>query len=82
MSYMDANYHDAHNLIYALQNPVPSIPLIKPGNGNKEAFINLAEIIRKENPPAVPPRVPSRELYQKKLQEMNQEGTQMKSAPQ
>ena len=34
------------------------------------------------NHPAVPPRMPVRKVGQKKLQEVNQEGTQMKSAPQ
>ena len=42
----------------------------------------LVEIFRKEKTPAVPPRVPFRELVQKKSQEVNQEGTQMKRAPQ
>ena len=42
----------------------------------------LAEIFRKEKPPTVPPRVLVREGGKKKLQEVNQEGTQMKSAPQ
>ena len=42
----------------------------------------LADIFRKANPPALPPRVPVREVGQKKLREVNQEGTQMKSAPQ
>ena len=42
----------------------------------------LAEIFRKANPPAVPPRMPVREVGQKKLQEVSQEGTHMKSAPQ
>ena len=39
----------------------------------------LADIFIKSNPPAVPQRVPVRKVGQKKLQEMNQEGTQMKS---
>ena len=42
----------------------------------------LAEIFRKATPPAVPLRVTVREVGQKKLQEVNQEGTQMKRAPQ
>ena len=41
----------------------------------------IAEIFRKANPPAVPPRVPVREVGQKKLQEVNQGGTQMKRTP-
>ena len=44
--------------------------------------MTLAEIFRKANPPAVTPKVTPREVVQKKLQEVNQEGTQMKSAPQ
>ena len=38
----------------------------------------LAGILRKSNPPAVPLRVPVREVGQNKLQEMKQEVTQMK----
>ena len=38
----------------------------------------LAGIFRKTNPPAVPLRLPVREVGQNKLQEMNQEVTQMK----
>ena len=80
MSYVDATFHATQDLIYALQNPTPVIPLVKLGNGKKEALRTLAEIFRKANPPAVPLRVPVRELGQNKLQEVNQEGTQMKSA--
>ena len=40
----------------------------------------IAKIFRKANPPEVPPRVPVREVDQKKPQEVNQEGTQMKRA--
>ena len=40
--------------------------------------MNLAEIFRKANPSAVPPRVPVREVGQKKIQEVNQEVTEMK----
>ena len=82
MSSMDATYHAAKYLIYSLQNPEPESPLVKLGNGNKEALKILEEIFRKANPPAVPPRVPVREAGQNKLQEMNQEGTQLKRAPQ
>ena len=79
---MDANYHAAQDLIYALQNPAPASPLVNFGNGHREALKTLADIFRKPNPPAVPTRVPVRDVGQKKLQEINQEGTQMKSPPQ
>ena len=82
MTSMDETYHAAQSFIYALQNPEPAISLVKLGNGNKEALMTLVEIFKKTNPPAVLPRVPVRKLGQKKLQEVNQEGTQMKSAPQ
>ena len=82
MSSMDATYHAAQNLIYALHNTSPASPLVKLGHGHKEALKTLADISRKASPPSVPPRVPVRELGQKKLQEMNQEGTQMKKTPQ
>ena len=42
----------------------------------------LADIFKKANHPAVPPRMPVRKVGQKKLQEMNQEGTQTKRTPQ
>ena len=77
MSSMDATYHDTQDLIYALQNPSHTSPLEKLGHGNKEELKNLADIFMKENPPVVPLRVPVRMVGQKKLKEVNQEGTQM-----
>ena len=82
MSSMDANYHSAQDLIYALHNPSPAIPLVKLLNVQKVSLKTLANIFIKANPPAVPPRVPVREEGQKKFQEINQEGNQMKRAPQ
>ena len=81
MSSMDATYHATQNLIYALNNPAPASPLVKLGHVHKEALKTLSHIFRKANPPAVPPRVPFREVGQRKLQELNQEGTQMKITP-
>ena len=74
VSSMDATYHAAQDLIYALQNTAPKSPLVKLGNGKNEALRTLAEISRKATPPAVPLRVTVREAGQKKLQ--------TKSAPQ
>ena len=51
MSSMNATYHTAQDLIYAIQNPAPVIPLVKLRNGHKEALNTLAEIFRKPNPP-------------------------------
>ena len=81
ISSIDATYHHSQDLIYALQNPSSAIPLVKLGHGHKEALNTLAEIFRKTNPPAVPLRAPVREVGQNKLQEMNQEGTQLKRTP-
>ena len=78
MSSMDATYHTAQDIIYDLHNTAPESPLVKLGNGHKKALETLAEIIRKANPPAVPPRVPARDVGQKKLQDMNREGNQTK----
>ena len=64
MSSKDATFHFAQDLIYAQQNPAPASPLVKLGNGNKEALRTLAEIFRKSIPPEVPPRVPVREVVQ------------------
>ena len=47
-----------------------------------EALKTLAEIFRRANPPVVPPRVPVREVGQKKPKEVNHEGTETKRAPQ
>ena len=66
MSSIDATFHAAQHLIYALQNPAPEIPLAKLGNGHKEALRTLAEIFRKSIPPAIPLRVPVREVVQEK----------------
>ena len=82
MPSMDATFHSAQDLIYALQNIAPTSPLVTIGNGRKEASRTLEEIFRKANPPGVTPRVPVREVVQKKLQELNQEGTQIKIASQ
>ena len=81
MSYMDATYHSTQDIIYAIQNPEPASPLVQLGHGYKESLKTLANIFRKANPPAVPPRVPRRGVDQKKLQEVNQEVTQMTRAP-
>ena len=62
MSSMDANFHAAQDIIYALQIPSPESPLVKLGNGHKETLSTLAKIFRKENPPTVPARVPFREV--------------------
>ena len=82
MSSMDATYHASQDLIYALQNLAPASPLLKLGHDNKEALKTLADVSRKANTPSVPPKVPAREVDQKKIQEVNQEGTQMKRASQ
>ena len=82
MSSADANYHAAQYLTYSPQNTTPAILLVKLGHGHKESLNNLADVLTKANPSAVPPRVPVREVGQKKLQEMNQEGTQMERTPQ
>ena len=68
MSSVDATYHASQNLIYLLQNPEPEMPIVKLGHVHKEAFNTLADIFRKANPSAVPPRGPVREVRQNKLQ--------------
>ena len=82
ISSMDATYHAAQDIIYVLHNSAHASTLVKLGHGHKESLKNLADIFRKANPPVVPTRVPVREVGQRKLQEMNQEGTQMKRTPQ
>ena len=51
MSSTDATIHAAPDLIYALNNPAPSIPLVKPVNSQKKALRFLAEIFKKSNFP-------------------------------
>ena len=58
MSSIDATWHAAQCLMYALHNTAPAIPLVKLGHGNMEALRILAEIFIKVTPPEVPPRVP------------------------
>ena len=78
MSSMDATYHTAQYLIYVLNKPSPTSPLVKLGHVHKEELKTLSIIFIKADPPAVPLRVPVREVGKKKLQEMKQEGAQMK----
>ena len=68
LSSMDATYHSAQDIIYVLQILSPASPLVKLGRGHKESLKILANISRKANPPAVPPRVPIMEVGQRKLQ--------------
>ena len=58
MSFIDATFNTTQDLIYALHNPEPKIPLVKLVNSLKELLIYLVEIFIKATPPAVPPRVP------------------------
>ena len=68
ISSMDATYHAAQELICALHRTETAILIVKLGNGQKESLRTLAEIFRKANSPAVPPRAPVREVGKKKLQ--------------
>ena len=68
MSSMDATYHTTQYLIDVIHNTEPKSPLVTLGSGHEEVLNTLADILRKSNPPAVPPRVPVREIGQKKLQ--------------
>ena len=67
MSSMDATFRAAQDLIYSLYNRETTSPIVKLGDGNKETLRNISEIFLKANPPALPPRVPVREVFQKKL---------------
>ena len=78
MSSKDAAFHATQDLIYALHNTAPENSLFKLGNRNKGSLMTLSEIFRKSSPPSVSPRVPAREVVQEKLEEANQERSQMK----
>ena len=73
ISSIDSIINSAHDLIYALKNPAPAIPLVTRGNVHNEALISLAEIFGKAMSSARPPRVPIKEVYPEKLQQVNQE---------
>ena len=62
ISNIDAKFHVTQDLIYALQNLAPENPLDKLGNGNKETLSILAEIFSKASTPAIPLRLPVREV--------------------
>ena len=72
MSSTYAPFCAAQDLIYAMQNPTPEIPLFKLVNGHKKTLRNLAEMFRKANPPEVTLRVPVRGSFKDKLQQVNQ----------
>ena len=72
MSFIDATFHAAQDLIYALQNPAPRNKLSKLGNGHKEALRTLLKIFRKSSPPAIPLRVAVRKVFEEKPKEVNQ----------
>ena len=80
MSSKYTTFYAVHDLIYAIQNPAQSSSLVKLGNGHKEALRTLAEIFRKSSPPVIPSRVTVREVVQDKINEVNQEIAQTKSA--
>ena len=50
MSSTYATIHATHDLIYALQNPEPSSPLVKLVNIPKGKLITLEKIFRKATP--------------------------------
>ena len=57
MSSTDATIHAVHDLIRAIYNPAPAIPLVTLVNLHKEALISLADIFEKSTSPAVPLRI-------------------------
>ena len=71
MSSTDAKIHPAQDLIYALQNTEPYRPLVTLGNAHKEALRSLADILEKSTNQAEPPRVPIKEVYPEKLQQVD-----------
>ena len=63
MSSTAATIHATRDLIYAIQNTEPEIPLVKLGNAHKEALRSLAEIFGNATPPEVPQKVTIDEAY-------------------
>ena len=79
MSSTDSVIHVAQDLIYSLHNPAPAISLVKLGNSHKEALRPQVDIFEKANSPKISSRVSVRGAYQEKLQQVNQERTQITS---
>ena len=77
---IDATFHAAQNLIYALYNPAPEKPLSKLGNGHNEALSTPAEIFSRASPPVIPMRVLIREVIEEKPKEVNKERVQLKNS--
>ena len=73
MSSIDATFHAVYDWIYSLHNTAPENLLDKLGNGHNKALRTLEEILSKCIPPAIPLRVPAREVVQDKPKEVNQE---------
>ena len=78
MSSLDATFHAAQDLIYALQNPARANPLATLVNGHKKELRTPVKIFRKSTPPAVPLTVPVRGVVQEKPKEVNKEIAQLK----
>ena len=79
MSSTDATIHSALELIHALHNLEPGIPLVTLVNLHKESLKYLAEIFAKLTSSAVPPGVTIDGAYPDKLQQVNQEEKQNKN---
>ena len=82
MSATYATIHATQDLIHALQNPAPVIPLVTLVNSHKEALISLAKIFGKVLAPEIPPSMPARGALHEKLQQVNQELTRINNASQ
>ena len=68
ISSKDATYHSAQDLIYALHNPAPAIPLVKLGYGNKEVLRALVDVFRKSTPPSSTSEGASQGVHPRKTQ--------------
>ena len=71
MSSTDDTIHSERDLIHALKNPAPNIPLVTLVNDHKEELVSLAYIFGKSTSPESPPRIPIEEAYPEKLQQVN-----------
>ena len=67
MSSTDAAIIAAQDLIHALQNPEPAIPILTLENSYKEAMRSIEYLFGKATPPTIPLRVPVRGAHQEKL---------------
>ena len=73
MSFTDGTIHAAQDLIHALNNTAPGIPLVVLVNSHMVSLRILAEIFVNATSLEIPPRVAVSGAYKGKFQQINKE---------